>query len=114
MLAVGKVEQARQVLLKAAKINKISEEKVTAAIEAHEKSLSIVTKNVDADAEQRTYGVIDLVRTPNMRIKTLFIVFNWFKCGMVFFGIEHYLGHMSENVLSDLAISGMPSQKLFY
>ncbi|XP_044576836.1 organic cation transporter protein-like [Cotesia glomerata] len=117
LLAVGRVEQARQVLLKAAKINKISEEKVTEAIEAHEKSLSIITKNVDVDAEQRTYDVIDLVRTPNMRIKTLFIVFNWLKCGMVFFGIEQYLGRMSENVLSDLAISAafqLPGLLLVY
>ncbi|XP_053593360.1 organic cation transporter protein [Microplitis demolitor] len=106
LLAVGKVEQAREVLVKAAKRNKISEDKVTAAIIAHENLSTKDTSTFNNDgSEYKTYNVIDLVRTPNMRIKTLCIVFNWFKCGMVFFGIEHYLGHLSENVLSDLAIS---------
>lgn len=106
MLAVGRVEQARKVLLKAAKTNKISETKVTTAIESHEKLLPSAAKGIEAGSDERSYGIMDLVRTPNMRLKTFCIVFNWLKCGMVFFGIEHYLGHMSDNVLSDLAISG--------
>ncbi|XP_014299598.2 organic cation transporter protein [Microplitis demolitor] len=106
LLAVGKVEQAREVLVKAAKRNKISEDKVTAAIVAHENLSKKDTNTFNDDSSKcKTYNVIDLVRTPNMRIKTLCIVFNWFSSGMVFFGIEHYLGHLSENVLSDLAIS---------
>ncbi|XP_061717038.1 organic cation transporter protein-like [Cydia pomonella] len=105
LLAVGRVKEAREILLKAAQTNRISETKVTTAIEHHEKLLPSATKDIKAESEERSYGVLDLVRTPNMRLKTICIVFNWLKCGMVFFGIEHYLGHMSDNVLSDLAIS---------
>lgn len=108
LLTVGKIKKAQSILMKAAKKNKIPEHKVSVAIDDHTNLLKQDTSTeVDGNGNSKTYSVIDLVRTPNMRIKTLCIVFNWFKCGMVFFGIEHYLGHMSENVLSDLAISGI-------
>ncbi|KAH0540665.1 organic cation transporter protein-like [Cotesia glomerata] len=106
LLTVGNVKKAQSILMKAAKKNKIPEHKVSMAIDDHTNLLKQDTSTeVDDNGNSKSYSVIDLVRTPNMRIKTLCIVFNWFKCGMVFFGIEHYLGHISENVLSDLAIS---------
>ncbi|GBP76804.1 hypothetical protein EVAR_42654_1 [Eumeta japonica] len=106
LLAVGRIEQARKILIKAAKTNNISENKVTAAIESHETLIPSAIRKIDATEKQKSYGVMDLIITPNMRLKTICIVFNWLKCGMMFFGIEHYLAHISDNVLGDLAISG--------
>lgn len=105
-LAHGKVEEARQVLLKAAKWNKISPETVNAAIESHEKLLKKAPKSIEGENEQKSYGITDLLQSPTMRMRTVFIAYNWFKDGLVFYGLEYYLGRMSENVLTNLAISG--------
>nr|ACE75443.1 MFS transporter protein [Glyptapanteles indiensis] len=106
-LAHGKVEEARQVLLKAAKWNKISPETVNAAIESHEKLLKKAPKSIEGENEQKSYGITDLLQSPTMRMRTVFIAYNWFKDGLVFYGLEYYLGRMSENVLTNLAISAL-------
>lgn len=107
LLAHGRVEEARQVLLKAAKWNKISPETVNEAIESYEKLLATSLKSIEIEPNRRSYGITDLFRTPTMRMRTLFIAYNWFKDGLVFFGSEYYLGHMSDSVLTDLAISAL-------
>nr|ACE75159.1 MFS transporter protein [Glyptapanteles flavicoxis] len=107
LLAHGRVEEARQVLLKAAKWNKISPETVNAALESHQKLLAKAPESIEIETKGRSYGITDLLRTPTMRMRTLFIAFNWFKDGMVFFGSEYYLGRMSDSVLTNLAISAL-------
>ncbi len=83
LLAHGRVEEARQVLLKAAKWNKISPETVNAALESHQKLLAKAPESIEIETKGRSYGITDLLRTPTMRMRTLFIAFNWFKDGMV-------------------------------
>lgn len=113
LLAHGRVEEARQVLLKAAKWNKISPETVDAAIESHEKLLRMENKSIEIESPRQSYGIMDLLRTPNMRIRTLCIAYNWFKDGLVFYGIEYYLGRMSENVLTNVTMSGIISLQYY-
>lgn len=108
-LARGRLEDARQVLLQAAKWNKIPTHKVTAAIEDYEKSLVISKKLIsdEGPVEQKSYGLTDLMRSPIMRTRTLIMIYNWFKDGVVFYGLEYYLGRMSENVLTNLVITAL-------
>ncbi|XP_034948517.1 WD repeat and HMG-box DNA-binding protein 1-like [Chelonus insularis] len=101
LLAVGKVKKARKILEIAAKKNKIPQEKVNAAIEAHENEAG---KETD-DTPQKTYNILDLLRTPNMRIKTICITFNWLVCGICFFGLNQYLSQFGANVLINIALS---------
>ncbi|KAI5631101.1 sugar transporter domain-containing protein [Phthorimaea operculella] len=117
LLAVGKVGKARKILLKAAKTNKISETKVAEAIENHEYKSLIPSIDSKFETEKKSYGLMYLIRTLNMSLITLCIIFNWLKSGMVHFGTQYYLGHVSENVLSDLAISAtfqLPSVLIAY
>lgn len=46
-----------------------------------------------------------LFRTPKLRSRTIAICFNWFVCGLCFFGVSQYIGHVSGNIFTNVAIS---------
>ncbi|KAJ8707424.1 hypothetical protein PYW08_010676 [Mythimna loreyi] len=105
LLAVGKVEQAREILLQAAKKNKKPVEEVATAIESYEtKLLASKTQGFEADSKKRTYGVLDLLRTPVMRRRMILIAINYFNGGMIFYGNAQYASRMSKNVRTNLAV----------
>lgn len=49
---------------------------------------------------------LDLFRTPNMRIKSLSIFFNWIVCGMGLFGMCQYIGQVGGNIFINFTVSG--------
>lgn len=49
---------------------------------------------------------VDLFRTPNMRIKSLSIFFNWIVCGMGLFGMSQYIGQVGGNIFVNFTVSG--------
>lgn len=49
---------------------------------------------------------LDLFRTPNMRIKSLSIFFNWIVCGMGLFGMSQYIGQVGGNIFVNFTVSG--------
>lgn len=49
---------------------------------------------------------LDLFRTPNMRIKSLSIFFNWIVCGMGLFGMSQYIGQVGGNIFINFTVSG--------
>lgn len=49
---------------------------------------------------------LDLFRTPNMRIKSLSIFFNWTVCGMDLFGMSQYIGQVGGDIFINFAVSG--------
>jgi len=51
-------------------------------------------------------SILDLFRTPNMRIKSLSIFFNWIVCGMGLFGMSQYIGQVGGDIFINFAISG--------
>jgi hypothetical protein len=51
-------------------------------------------------------NVLDLFRTPNMRLKTLCMYFNWIVCGLCFYGLAQYMGQVGGNIFINVAISG--------
>ncbi|XP_055643012.1 organic cation transporter protein isoform X2 [Toxorhynchites rutilus septentrionalis] len=92
----GNTDGAIEVLEKAAKRNKLPTENIRSDLEQHAK-----TKSHGTAAKG---NLIDLFRTPNMRMKSLFMCFNWFVCGLAFFGVAQYIGHSGGDIFTNVAI----------
>lgn len=98
LLAVGRTEEAEAILLKAAEKNRVPREYVTAAIQ-HSQQNQEGKKNVK-------HNITHLFRTPNMRMKSICVIFNWFAAGCVFFGLAQYIGFLHGNIFVNVAASG--------
>lgn len=97
LLTVGKVEESSNILVKAAKMNKLPHENIR-------KDLDIVqASKMGAPVSKGNF--LDLFRTPNLRKKTILMAFNWFVCGLAFFGVAQYIGHAGGNIFANVAIS---------
>lgn len=59
-----------------------------------------------ADTHTRP-GVLTLFRTPVMRRCTLVMYANWMACGLVFYGLVQYMGHVAGNIFLNGFISGV-------
>lgn len=99
LLAVGKSEQAIQVMEKAAHHNRLP----TASIKS---DVNSYMQKQEA-SPQEAGKVLDLVRTPNMRNKTFCISFNWIVCGLCFFGVAQYIGQLGGNIFINVAFSAV-------
>lgn len=96
LFAVGRVEESAAVLTTAARHNRLDTQ--------HIESDLIAAKKVAGTVSSKG-NIWDLLRTPNMRIKTLAIWFNWFVCGLAFFGVSHYVGQIGGDIFTNVAIS---------
>ncbi|EAA07935.5 organic cation transporter protein isoform X1 [Anopheles arabiensis] len=96
----GNVDGAVTVLEQAAKRNNLPTDTIRNDIEQYAKEK---TRNASANASKG--NVLDLFRTPNMRAKTLYMCFNWFVCGLAFFGVAQYIGHAGGDIYTNVAIS---------
>jgi len=100
LFTIGRVDESVKVLEKAAKCNKLPTENIRASLEA--------THGAKTESERNAKGnFLDLFRTPNMRVKTICMDFNWFVCGMCFFGISQYVGETSGNVFINVSLSAV-------
>ncbi|XP_014610650.1 PREDICTED: WD repeat and HMG-box DNA-binding protein 1-like [Polistes canadensis] len=99
LLATGKPAEAEIILLKAARRNKIPLENVNRAIDAHE------SQKLSRKIDKTNYNFTHLFRTPNMRFKSICVFINWFFCGICFFGLAQYMGHIDGNIFINVAIS---------
>lgn len=101
LFTVGRVKEASTQLEKAARINKLPTENIHMDLIAFKK-----TSLVDVGDEQTSKGNIwDLFKTPNMRAKSIYMCFNWFVCGLTFFGVAQYVGHAGGDIFTNVAIS---------
>jgi Sugar (and other) transporter len=98
LFTVGRVDESVKVLEKAAKCNKLPTDNIRGNLELIHSS----------KAEQRATGnFLDLFRTRNMLVKTICMNFNWFVCGMCFFGVSQYVGQTGGNVFKNVALSAL-------
>jgi chromosome transmission fidelity protein 4 len=97
---MGKPRQAEQILLKAAGRNKIPVENVKLALETHENQAAVRL----AKGKEK-YNITHLFRTPNMRMKTIYVSINWLVCGICFFGLAQYMGHLDGDLFINVAVS---------
>lgn len=68
-------------------------------------SIQKMAVEVTSNGHSEHASLLDLFRTPKLRIRTIAICFNWFVCGFCFFGVSQYIGHVSGNIFSNVAIS---------
>ncbi|OXU19035.1 hypothetical protein TSAR_011958 [Trichomalopsis sarcophagae] len=101
LLAMGSQRAACKVLQTAAKINKLDDKEIPEIVRKH--CLHQNAKKTEADGRA---SFLDLFRTPNMRIKSLSIFFNWIVCGMGLFGMTQYIGHVGGDIFLNFALSG--------
>lgn len=99
LYTVGRVEEAADVLTKAAKINRLPTDTILTDLKEHKRITYV------EGVEQSKGNIFDLFRTPNMRTKTLCICFNWFVCGLAFFGVAQYIGQAGGDIFTNVAIS---------
>lgn len=71
----GRLKESAAVLEKAAKMNKLPTHIIRIDLENFARKLGYTSKTANGN-------VFDLLRTPNLRIKTLCLWFNWFVCGL--------------------------------
>ncbi|CAK1555147.1 unnamed protein product [Leptosia nina] len=98
LLTVGREDEALKILETAAKRNGLP----TDGIAAYTQKMAIDVKSNPAN-ERASF--VALFRTPRLRARTIAICFNWFVCGICFFGVSQYIGHVSGNIFSNVAIS---------
>ena len=99
LFTVGRIDESSQVLEKAAKQNNLPTESILSNLEEHAK------KTQTGNTNQSRGNIVDLFRTPNMRLKTICICFNWLVCGLSFFGIAQYIGQSDGDIFLNVAIS---------
>lgn len=98
LFTVGRVDESAAVLEQAAAFNSRPTESIKLDLEKyalHTHISSTVSRG----------NMLDLVRTPNIRSKTLCMCFNWFVCGLAFFGVAQYIGQSDGNIFLNVAIS---------
>jgi hypothetical protein len=99
LFAVGRVDSSVALLEKAAKVNKLPIDGIRGNVEKYASSKSTTS------GPARKGNILDLVRTPNMRMKTICICFNWFVCGLSFFGVAQYIGQTGGDIFVNVAVS---------
>lgn len=99
LYTVGRVKEASSQLEKAAKANKLPHENI------HSDLVALQKMTPTNEGSTSKGNISDLFRTPNMRAKTIYMCFNWFVCGLTFFGVAQYIGHTGGDIFTNVAIS---------
>ncbi|XP_078046701.1 organic cation transporter protein [Augochlora pura] len=95
--------------------------RVSEALVIVQKGLRMNGNNVDIDAakliseakvqrvrqEDRSYGALDLFKTPNLRKKTLNVCLNWFANSLVYYGLSLNAGNLVGNPFLMMFFSGL-------
>lgn len=50
-------------------------------------------------------NMLSLFRRKNMRMKTIYMCFDWLACGLCFFGVSQFIGQIGGNIFVNVAIS---------
>lgn len=99
LFTIGKIDESAKVLEKVAAFNKRPTDSIKMDLEKYAVSTNSSKKEVAKG------NMFDLVRTPNMRGKTIYICFNWLVCGMCFFGVAQYIGESHGNIFQNVMVS---------
>lgn len=85
----GKKDEAIKVLEKAASCNNLPTKNIRNDVTEY-----LAHKGDIDEVENRKGNILDLLRTPIMRMYTIAICFNWLVCGLCFFGVSQFIGHL--------------------
>lgn len=98
LLAVGRVQESADVLEKAARINKRPTDNILADLVASKENIPVPKSNGN---------ILDLLRTPNMRLNTLVMWFNWCVIGLCFYGMAQYAGQIGGDIFLNVGLSAV-------
>ncbi|CAG2061117.1 unnamed protein product, partial [Timema podura] len=102
LLTAGRETEAIAILERAAKVNKRDVAQVVPAV----KSFINQKEKRDSQDTNKKANILDLFRTPNLRLTTLCLYFNWLVCGFCFYGLAQYMGHLGGDIFVNIAVSG--------
>ncbi|XP_054708488.1 organic cation transporter protein-like isoform X2 [Uloborus diversus] len=101
LLSKGKLKQALPILEEIAKLNKVE----VKDLESKAKALSC--SDNDGDGKSSAVTVIDLLRTPNLRKKTLCLYFTWVVISFTYYGLSLNTNDLEGNDYLNFFISGL-------
>ncbi|KAI5646031.1 sugar transporter domain-containing protein [Phthorimaea operculella] len=99
LLTAGRTDEAVKIMETAAKRNG----RPTDGIASSTQKMAV---EFSSKADEHA-SFIALFKTPKLRARTLAICFNWFVCGLCFFGVSQYIGHVGGNIFTNVAISAV-------
>lgn len=97
LLAVKKTDEAVDLIERIAKINNLPTEDIRFKIEEYQ---------TEHKAEKAKSSVLDLFRTPNLRKNILLMSYIWLSCSYCFYGMVHYISHLTGNIFINVAATG--------
>ncbi|PFX17296.1 organic cation transporter protein-like [Stylophora pistillata] len=92
LIAKDRLDEAHELLMKYAKKNGVTVEstQLKHVIQEFKKE-----EDRNWKESKKTYGILDMVRTPKLRKRTLICGFNWFVNALVYFGINLNVGNLA-------------------
>lgn len=100
LMAVHKYDRARKVLQRIATTNRKS---LSADFTEKFSRLQDAQKSSHGDS----YGILDLFRTPKLRMKTIIITFIWFANTSVYVGLSYYAPALGGNEILNFFLAGL-------
>ncbi|XP_064114552.1 beta-alanine transporter-like isoform X2 [Macrobrachium nipponense] len=107
LLANGRLEEAEKIMRKMARVNRkqLPENYMANLRRKHEIEKYMTGK--EDEKVQRSYGVMDLFRTPNLCRKTLIITFIWFTNTSVYVGLSYYAPALGGDAYLNFFLAGL-------
>ncbi|XP_075226543.1 organic cation transporter protein isoform X2 [Lycorma delicatula] len=96
----GRYNEAVDIIEKAIKVNGFT-------IELDKTTYLSATKFVNVPQDDKSYSIIDMVRTPKLRLKSLNVGLNWFANSLVYYGLSLNAGKLFGNPFLVLFILGL-------
>ncbi|XP_077977745.1 organic cation transporter protein-like [Glandiceps talaboti] len=62
--------------------------------------------HLESKSEERQHTLIDLLKPPRLRLRTLLMCFNWFSCSFVYYGISLNTDQLGENPYTTFILAG--------
>ncbi|KAI8518746.1 hypothetical protein Bbelb_047630 [Branchiostoma belcheri] len=91
-------EKAKEVTLNMARVNKVN---------VPDEAFSSEDPESIKEESSRKYSIVDLLRTPNMRTRSLKCFYVWFTCSLVFYGFSLNITDLSGNIYLNFLISSL-------
>lgn len=98
----GRIKEAVKIVQKGLKMNGSGIKLDATVYEANNPARKIR----ESDEEKETAGIADLLRTPNLRKKTLNVCLNWFANSIVYYGLSLNTGNFAGNPFLILFLMG--------
>ncbi|KPI94133.1 Solute carrier family 22 member 1 [Papilio xuthus] len=98
LLAINKSSKAIALMERVAKFNNLPTDEIPTMTELYQME--------HKSARMKRGSILDLFRTPNMRRNILIMAFLWLVCSYCFYGVAHYISHLTGDIYTNVIASG--------